>query len=473
MSNRKRSIHPEGENAILEFPSYCGKIFLKPVDDIMTPFGGLVPFAAFQKQIGLLENLSSNCPVSRTSPNATKIYDILCTFGITALCDGRRFTHANRVKEDKALAELFGMERIAGDDTIRRFLYSLDLEKSRDWINNSIRPVWNALPEQFIADWDSTVQTKYGHQEGAKVGYNPTKRGRKSYHPLLATVGGTRLCLYYRWRPGDEATASEWVEAMEECIDMMGSKSKSLWLNRGDIGFASEGIMNWHENYNRPHYLFKLKLTRNVRRAISKVSEKDWKGNAAFGVLQTAEIEVKLTGWSKARRVIVGRRNLGTIPAVENQSFWDEVKYEFEAYVTSLTVEEANSWQIVDLYRKRADCENIFDELKNQWGFNGFCCKKSTPTIIAAMLLLLFYNLWTLFIRLISPDKHIEMVTGRKWFLLIAARLVKSGRQKELHISVGGYWWQELKDGYSRICKWLNSTAPQLDMFNLYQPKLL
>ena len=40
-----------------------------------------------------------------------------------------------------------------------------------------------------------------------------------------------------------------------------------LWLNRGDVGFGQEGIMAWHEIEGelRPEYLFKLKLTTNVR----------------------------------------------------------------------------------------------------------------------------------------------------------------------------------------------------------------
>jgi len=33
---------------------------------------------------------------------------------------------------------------------------------------------------------DSTILTRYGHQEGAHKGYNPHKKGRPSHHPLLA-----------------------------------------------------------------------------------------------------------------------------------------------------------------------------------------------------------------------------------------------------------------------------------------------
>ena len=36
----------------------------------------------------------------------------------------------------------------------------------------------------FTLDFDSSVITRYGKQEGAKKGYNPNKRGRLSHHPL-------------------------------------------------------------------------------------------------------------------------------------------------------------------------------------------------------------------------------------------------------------------------------------------------
>ncbi len=38
--------------------------------------------------------------------------------------------------------------------------------------------LYAALPERFIADWDSTVNTRYGHQEDAALGYNPHKSER-------------------------------------------------------------------------------------------------------------------------------------------------------------------------------------------------------------------------------------------------------------------------------------------------------
>jgi hypothetical protein len=140
---------------------------------------------------------------------------------------------------------------------------------------------------------------------------------------------------------------------------------------------------------------------------------------------------------------------------------WDRHKHEFAVYVTNLP-DAVNGWQIQELYRRRADPENVFDELKNQWGFSGFCAKSRATTELAARLLLMVYNLWTLSVRLIVPHPHTEAKRGRRWFLLLAARLAQSGRQKEIQVSSSGGWAQQLRDGYLRLHEWIRTTAPQL-----------
>ena len=47
----------------------------------------------------------------------------------------------------------------------------------------------------------------------------------------------------------------------------------------------------------------------------------------------------------------------------------DRQVWDYAALVTSLDSEILTLGQ---LYRDRADCENTFDELKNQWGWGGF-----------------------------------------------------------------------------------------------------
>lgn len=89
------------------------------------------------------------------------------------------------------------------------------------------------MPDPITLDWDATVQPKYGHQEGAEIGYNPGKPGRRSFHPLLAVVAKTRLCPVYRFRSGDTVSASQWQDAMADAQRWLGERQ--IALNGGDL----------------------------------------------------------------------------------------------------------------------------------------------------------------------------------------------------------------------------------------------
>ncbi len=365
--------HPTGEDDFV-FTTAGGKVALRTTDDALTPYGGLVPWAAFARHTGIVERLAATCPVKRTSPNAKPIHDILHSFLLTALVDGRRFAHVERLREDPTLTELFGLQSVVGDDTIKRLFASIDQAAAAAWVDQASAPIWSALPERLILDWDSTVQTKYGHQEGSARGYNPVKPGRKSFRPLLAIGAGTRLCVAYRFRSGDTVTSTQWHAAMQDAQTSLGGRQ--AWLNRGDLGLGHEAIMAWHEAApDRPKYLFKLKLTANVRRALHALPETAWQGPGEAGVWQVTETRIQLPGWTAERRVVLARKLQGQTPALAQGQFWKQVKHELAAYVTNLEETQANPWQVQALYRERGDAENVFDELKNQWGFNGFCAR--------------------------------------------------------------------------------------------------
>ena len=54
-------------------------------------------------------------------------------------------------------------------------------------------------------------------------------------------------------------------------------------------------------------------------------------------------------------------------------------------------------------------------------------------------------------------------MTSRDELLVIPAKLVESGRQKNLKLSVSEKWWDAITRAYTRLERWLGSIAPQLD----------
>src|SRR5271166_904469 len=153
---------------------------------------------------------------------------------------------------------------------------------------------------------------------------------------------------------------------------------------------------------------------------------------------------VRLTGWSRSRRVIVLRRRVkGALglsqigDAGAPQLSFAEIGaatevYEYSVLVTSL---DEDTEAFGQPYRDRGDGENIFDEMKNQWGWGGFTTHDLARCRLAARLLALFYDWWTIFVRLVDPSLHREAITSRPLFLSAIATRTRHARQTTIRVT--------------------------------------
>jgi hypothetical protein len=188
--------------------------------------------------------------------------------------------------------------------------------------------------------------------------------------------------------------------------------------------------------------LFQLRLTKGVRRVVDKaMGTASWEdaGQGWWG----REAELRLIGWSRPRRVIVRRRRrpeaVGvSVPNEDGQGelFWADTGsaavWEFAVLVTSRDLEVRS---VAQLYRDRADSENPFDELNNQWGWAGFTTRDVARGQIMARLVALVYDWWTLFVRLADPDRHREALTSRPLLLHGVARQTRHAGQTRLTVT--------------------------------------
>jgi hypothetical protein len=100
--------------------------------------------------------------------------------------------------------------------------------------------------------------------------------------------------------------------------------------------------------------------------------------------------------------------------------------------VTTLT-DEIHT--IAQHYRDRGDCENHFDELKNQWGCGGYTTTDLKRCRFMARIVALIYNWWSLFARLARPDKHLEAITSRPLLLHAIAKQTDHSGQTTVSIT--------------------------------------
>ena len=95
------------------------KVELRETQRAVTPFGGLVVFFEFLRQVGYREAVSKHLPFHLTSPNAIDPVETFTAFLLSVLAGARRFAHTSLLRADVALQTLLGIARFPGDDTIR------------------------------------------------------------------------------------------------------------------------------------------------------------------------------------------------------------------------------------------------------------------------------------------------------------------------------------------------------------------
>lgn len=407
--------------------TFAGRIHVEwDQDAAVTPLGQLPFFIEFLKVSGLYDAFVSDCPLRYTSPNAPNVRDILGTLVLSILAGHKRYAHITTIRSDRVNPELLGMDVVASEDSVRRALLQLDEAEAVAWLDKhlagSTHPVLSLAP--WVLDTDNTVKPLYGHQEGAVKSYNPRKPGRPSHAYHSYFMGNTRMALGVEVEHGNRHTGKHVSEGLWHLLDSM---PKHLWpvFIRGDVAFGSEPVMHEAEERNL-HYLTKLRLTTNVKKVINRlIARGEWE-DAGQG-FRGAEARIQLAGWTKSRRIIVLKRLIQGEILLSNEqlelAFIETVdgirKYEYQVLVTSMTDEILT---IAQHYRDRGDSENCFDELKNQWGWGGFTTQDLQRCRIISRMIALIYNWWSLYTRLLNPDKRHEAITSRPLMLQSVGR---------------------------------------------------
>ena len=110
-----------------------------------------------------------------------------------------------------------------------------------------------------------------------------------------------------------------------------------------------------------------------------------------------------------------------------------EARYEYAVLATNLG--ESGVLGVAQLYRDRADAENVFDELKNRWGWTGYSTKDLKRSQLMARMVALIFNWWSIFTRMGTGKKHGEAITTRPMFQQAVVRRTKHANHTRLSIS--------------------------------------
>lgn len=397
-------------------------------DKQFTPWGGLRIFEELLRRLGWEEALG-RAPLPQPGSNRGMDPVLMVKgFLVTVWTGGGRFAHTALVRFDQALRSIFGLREVASVSTFSRFFRRFGHKETEEVFGHLSKWIWERVAGgNWTVDLDSSVLTRYGHQEGSQKGYNPKRQGKRSHHPLMAFAAECRMVISAWLRPGNTTDNSNASNFLNEVIGALGPKHR-IGLLRCDSGFCIGDFLDNVEAKGLS-YIIVTRLRGTIKREIAGL--RDWielDRDTAVG-----EFMYQAQGWSKARRVVVVRHRIQESDP-KGRLLLEVPGYTYSAYTTNLTLPPL---QIRTLYLGRADSENRIRELLQDFAVSGFVSQKFWATEAAFRFACLAYNMMSLFRQALLGEaaKH-TLSTLRVQCFAIGASLGKASHKKILRVGL-------------------------------------
>lgn len=411
-------------------------------DASLTSVSGLVSFGKFVRGLGVDGELQQLLGDVKSGPQVV--------YGMAEQV--RLLIDANAVGEQR----VFGLESLAADplfvrlaggsvpslDTVYRDLCRLDapLLGTLHGVMSRVGLADLAQLSSMHLDIDTTVEPVFGRQQGALLGYNPRYPGRLSYHPILAVIAETKLCIGAELRPGDRGLGEEDAATIGRYVSSVRAKMArdAVLTVRMDSGADCAEILR-SINDAGAFFVVKLKLTPDLLGAMLATTlwrtvDVDADGNP---LRQVAELSFRRESWAKAGK---GFRVLATRyrdrDSGKQVQLWPDLDYCVQAFVT-------NNWQfeggdIVADYDARAEIEPLIAELKNGVGIAKVPSQDFNANHAALLIKLITHNLVRRFVAHVAPAlRSWRMPWLWRVLMRVPGRLIRSGRRWTLRVPPG------------------------------------
>jgi len=399
----------------------------------LTHYGGAYLVQRFLSRIGLKRALGQAIRVEQRN-NRYSIGETLLAMLYPMILGLERIETTQLLRQNGVFQYLTGLRSYPNPSTLRRFLLrvaptmlpQLRTLHDRFLSRMTARP---HRPSRLIFDVDSTVLVLYGKQEEAKIGYNPIKRGRPSYHPLLCFEGQSKDFWHGELRPGDAHTASGTLALLTACFAKIPAGVRSV-IVRADKGFYDHTLIEWLEA-QEAGFVIVARLTAPIKRKLPSLRYR----SPSRGV-EVAEFRYQPTRWPHPYRFVVVRRPQPEEPTAQLTLF-KLGKYHYQVLVTNLPLQPLNLWRF---YNDRAGVELLIKQLKGDYALGSIPTRHFFANATYFHLLLLAYNLVNWFKRLcLPPDfQNATLQTLRHKILLMPAQLRRAHNRPRLAMPASG-----------------------------------
>jgi hypothetical protein len=396
--------------------------------DALTHFGGLFLIQRFCNKLRLRRRLQR---ILKSAPPGIdyRPEDLILTLLYVLIAGIQRVNKTEILQYNGLFLSLIGLTRFPDQTALRRFLKRLPPSAIREVVrlHDQLRRELLACPRartQLEFHMDSVVLTLYGKQQGARRGYNPKKKGRPSYHPILCFEAHGQEFWHGSLRPGDAATNSGARFMVRRCLAKAPShiaRSRIRFL--ADSGYFGGTLVDELDQAGCGYIIVASKVKNFLPMAHRAGFQRMHFG---WGV---AEFQYKPQKWKAAHRFVVVRRPVEEDPEEPDQlTLFQLGRFRYSAYITNLDLKAENIWRT---YHARANVEKSIRELLNHLALNKIPTQTWTANVAFFQLLVFAYNLVHWFKRLCLPKEYFRATveTIRDDFLVLPGKLTcRAGR---------------------------------------------
>lgn len=416
-------------------------------DPTLTLFGGMFIFQRFCRKLMLKRLLQRNIHWNRRSSRYHP-GELILTIIYAMVAGMRRISDTRILHYNNCFQGLVGLKDFPTPSTLRDFLKGLSPAELKGviHIHDILRQKMLTLPitpTSLVFDLDSTILPVFGWKiQGAKVGYNPKKRRRPSYWPLLCFEGRSRDSWAGILRPGNTGSATG-AQILWQVVQQRIPKYLYRIRVRADAGFFDHKFIEPLDEKSIG-YAVVAKLSPPLKAKVQALRYQTFRKEG----WQAAEFAYQPWNWQKPHRFVVVRRPKPEKPEEEAQlGLWEFKDYFYHLFVTNLPLEPQAVWHF---YRKRARAELDIRELKENLPLGKIPTNSFLANEVHFQIILLTYNLVNWFRRLCLSGKlrYATLQTLRRELLILPARLVRSGGKNQLKLPLyihQGLFYQAIK----------------------------
>jgi len=412
----------------------------------LTAFGGVALLHAFFRQLGLRGQFQRWIRF-RQRNNEYSISECLEALLYPLILGLGRVETTEPLRRNGVFQYLAGLPRYPEASTLRRFLLRF-AAPGRDklvTLHDGWRTEMLSRPKRrhsVILDLDTTVLTVYGRQQQSAVGFNPKKRGRRSYMPLLCFEGQSADVFSGSYHPGDAQPAPVTRPLLESVFRKLPGHTRQVRV-RADAAFYDHEFVEFIEGKGA-FYALAVRLTPRLKNRLGGLRYR----RIAAGVSAT-ELRYCPDGWGYPRRFVVIRRPVPEEPSAQLHLFQMR-GYTYQVLVTNLSLKPLNLWRF---YNQRATAELIIRELKDAYALGKIPTHDFAANELFFQVVLLAYNLLNWFKRLCAPVRwqRATLQRLRQRLLVVPAQLVRPAGVPTLRIAPGYVYTEDFLDILNRM----------------------